>query len=335
MGATNPPTGQHPSVGATQAVRALGTQALPAVGDEYDGPQRAQSHQALCRRPGPAPGGAGRGHHLPGQLGGLVAHRGEGRTRTSPCPTSPVRTSRRPSRPCSTKASRRRVQTDKTATSTPNTEVIRTVPAKGTTVKKGQRVTLITGAEGPPVHDPRPREPVGHRGQGAVAVDGAAGQRPIQQHLHPTEHRLHAEPEVRLRPSLPGGTVSIFTQSTTTPVPDVIGLGQTTACNRLGQAGFQCGTITTQPSSSVAEERRHQHDPVGRGPGAGQRQREPVGVERAVVGPRPLRHRRHPVPSGVDVAGRGPEPGRGVPARPCRSPRTGWSRPRPPTAVRR
>src|SRR5580692_8916872 len=38
VGATSPPTGQHPSVGATQAVRSLGTQALPAVGgDEFDG----------------------------------------------------------------------------------------------------------------------------------------------------------------------------------------------------------------------------------------------------------------------------------------------------------
>ena len=38
VGATSPPTGQHPSVGATQAVRGLGTQALPAVaGDDFGG----------------------------------------------------------------------------------------------------------------------------------------------------------------------------------------------------------------------------------------------------------------------------------------------------------
>src|SRR5580692_2603376 len=40
VGATSPPTGQHPTVSTTQAVRGLGTQALPAVGgDDIDGPQ--------------------------------------------------------------------------------------------------------------------------------------------------------------------------------------------------------------------------------------------------------------------------------------------------------
>ena len=68
---------------------------------------------------------------------------------------------------------------------------------------------------------------------------------------------------------LPGGTVSIFTQPTTTAVPDVVGLDQTTACNRLGQAGFQCGTITSQAVAVGGEEQRHQHQPRGGRPGTG------------------------------------------------------------------
>ena len=47
-------------------------------------------------------------------------------------------------------------------------------------------------------------------------------------------------------------------------MPDVIGLDQTTACNRLGQAGFQCGTITTQPSSSIGK-----NDVISTTPAAG------------------------------------------------------------------
>ena len=78
----------------------------------------------------------------------------------------------------------------------PNTQVLRTDPAKGTTVKKGDTVTLVTGAQGPPVHVP---DLVGQSvtsAKAAAAADGAPGQRPVQQHLHPAEHRLHAEPEV-------------------------------------------------------------------------------------------------------------------------------------------
>ena len=68
------------------------------------------------------------------------------------------------------------VASDKTATNTPNTQVLRTVPASGTTVKKGDRVILITGAQGPPGAGAQSRHAVGHRGQGPVAAAGPAGQ---------------------------------------------------------------------------------------------------------------------------------------------------------------
>ena len=45
--------------------------------------------------------------------------------------------------------------------------------------------------------------------------------------------------------------MDLFTQPTTSAVPDVTGLNQATACNRLGQAGFQCGTTTSQASQTV------------------------------------------------------------------------------------
>jgi serine/threonine-protein kinase len=41
-----------------------------------------------------------------------------------------------------------------------------------------------------------------------------------------------------------------------------VGLDQTTACNRLGQAGFQCGTITPQPSQTVAKNNVISTNPV-------------------------------------------------------------------------
>ena len=157
------------------------------------GRARAQPHPALCGHSRPAPGGVGGGHHLPRQLRGLVAHRWEAGGLRHARRDQPERGQRReaPHR----EGLKTKVEPDTSAKSTPNTQVLRTDPPKGTAVNRGDKVTLITGDQGPPVRSP-PREPIGAGGQGPAAAIGPAGQRAIQQHLHATEHRLQPEPEV-------------------------------------------------------------------------------------------------------------------------------------------
>ena len=75
VGATAPPDGPAPRGRHPGRRPAVGTQALPRSPATTSTRPGAQPHQALRRPPRPAPGGAGRGHHLPGQLRGLVAHR--------------------------------------------------------------------------------------------------------------------------------------------------------------------------------------------------------------------------------------------------------------------
>jgi beta-lactam-binding protein with PASTA domain len=153
------------------------------------------------------------------------------------------------------------VTSDKTATSTPNTQVLRTLPVAGTTVKKGDTVKLITGAQGPPVQVPNLVT------QSVTAAKAQLQQLGLQANEQFSSTCTQQNIVCMQNPKsgqtiLPGGTVSIFTQPTTTAVPDVVGLDQTTACNRLGQAGFQCGTITSQPSSTVAKNNVISTNPV-------------------------------------------------------------------------
>ena len=144
-----------------------------------------------------------------------------------------------------------RVRSDATASNVPNTQVISTSPAKGSAVHKGQTVTLITGGQGPPV---QVDNVVGFSVNAAKSqLQGQGFQVSQQTSTNCTQQNVVCNQS----PSggsglLPGKTVTIFTAPNTTAIPDVRGLDQGTACNRLGQAGFQCGNVTRQPSNSVA-----------------------------------------------------------------------------------
>ena len=145
-----------------------------------------------------------------------------------------------------------KVEPDTSAKSTPNTQVLRTDPPKGTAVNRGDKVTLITGDQGPPVRVP----PLVN--QSVLAAKAQLQQLGLQANVQfsstCTQQNIVCDQSPKSGATIPpGGTVNIYTQSTTTAVPDVIGLDQTTACNRLGQAGFQCGTISAQPSQSIVK----------------------------------------------------------------------------------
>jgi serine/threonine-protein kinase len=252
VGATSPPTGQHPSVGATQAVRGLGTQALPAVaGDDFEGaaePSRTRLYASILALLLIALA------VVIIFLGNSVGwwHIGE---KANPDFALPDVTSQNVTQAEHTlehKGLKTSVQPDTSAKNTPNTQVLRTVPAQGTTVKPGDKVTLITGAEGPPVHVPDLVNDSVIQAKAQLQQMGL--QANVQFSSTCTQQNIVCMQNPKSGQTLPpGGTVSIFTQSTTTAVPNVLGLDQTTACNRLGQAGFQCGTITTQPSQSVGK----------------------------------------------------------------------------------
>ncbi len=255
VGATSPPTGQHPVVGATQALPAVG-------GDDFEGaqePNRTKLYAAIL------------GLLLVALavviifLGNSVGwwHIGEGASTSFVMPDVAGQNVSKAERNLQHDGLKTTVVSDKSATSTPNTQVLRTDPAKGTTVKRGSKVTLITGAQGPPVRVPDLVT------QSVTAAKAQLQQMGLQANVQfsstCTQQNIVCLQEPKSGQTiLPGGTVNIFTQSTTTAVPDVSGLGQTTACNRLGQAGFQCGTITTQPSQTVLK-----NDVISTNPPAG------------------------------------------------------------------
>jgi serine/threonine-protein kinase len=262
VGAMSPPTGQHPTVGTTQAVRTVaGTQALPAVeGEGFDGPQEPNRTRLYA-----------------GLLGLLLValavvviflgnsvgwwHIGEKANQNFALPNVTSQNVSKAEQTLQHKGLKTTVESDRSAPNTPNTQVLRTVPAEGTTVKKGDKVTIITGAQGPPVDVPNLVT------QSVTAAKAQLQQMGLQANVQFSSTCTQQNIVCMQSPKsgqtiLPGGTVDIFTQSTTTAVPDVVGLDQTTACNRLGQAGFQCGTITPQPSQTVAKNNVISTNPV-------------------------------------------------------------------------
>ena len=143
-------------------------------------------------------------------------------------------------------------EAEPTASTTPNTQVIRTVPAKGITVQKGEDVTLVTGSEGPPVSVP----PLVNQSviEAKSELQGLGLQANVQFSSTCTVQNVVCLQSPKVGTGVrPGSTVIITTSPTTTPVPDVTGLSQATACNRLGQAGFQCGDIVSQSSNTVPQ----------------------------------------------------------------------------------
>ncbi|MDR3647625.1 MAG: Stk1 family PASTA domain-containing Ser/Thr kinase [Acidimicrobiales bacterium] len=248
VGAASPPTGQHPSV-TTQSVRALGgTQALPAVGMAEDEgehePSRTRLYAAILALLLVALavviiflGNSVGWWHLGGKPAAFAM--------PDVTNTNVVSAERILARD----GLKTKVQPDRSANSTPNTQVLSTDPPKGTAVNRGDKVTLITGNQGPPVRVPPLVD------QSVLAAKSQLQQLGLQANVQfssaCTQQNIVCNQSPKSGATIPpGGTVNIFTQSTTTPVPDVIGLDQTTACNRLGQAGFQCGTITPQPSQA-------------------------------------------------------------------------------------
>jgi eukaryotic-like serine/threonine-protein kinase len=250
VGAMATNTGQHPSVGTTQSVRALGgTQALPTiVGDHDEGeppPSRTGLYAALL------------GLLLVALavviifLGNSVGwwHLG-GAPSTLAMPDVTNQNVSQAERTLQRDGLKTKVQADKTANTDPNTKVLRTQPGGGTAVHRGQTVTLITGNQGPPVTVP----PL--VGQSVLSaknqLQGMGLLVNVQFSSTCKDQNVVCQQDPKAgQPLLPGGTVNIFTAPTTTPVPDVTGLDQTTACNRLGQAGFQCGTSAPPQASQT------------------------------------------------------------------------------------
>ena len=248
--AASPPTGQHPSVGTTQSVRAVGaTQALPTVGADDEGPQQPSRTKLY----------AGILAVLLVALAVVIVFLGNsvgwwhiGSKVNAPfvMPDVTNQNVTRAEKTLQHDGLKTRVQPDKAASSTPNTQVLRTLPASGTAVRKGEKVTLVTGNQGPPVAVP---PLVNQSVTAAKAQLQQMGLEPnVQFSSTCTQQNIVCNQTPKAgSPLTPGATVNIFTAPATTAVPDVTGLGQTTACNRLGQAGFQCGNITTQASSTV------------------------------------------------------------------------------------
>jgi eukaryotic-like serine/threonine-protein kinase len=263
VGATSPPTGQHPSVGATQAVRGLGTQALPAVaGDDFEGaqePSRTRLYASILALLLIALA------VVIIFLGNSVGwwHIGEKANTNFALPDVSSQNVTTAEHTLVHKGLKTSVQPDTSAKNTPNTQVLRTVPAQGTTVKPGDKVTLITGDQGPPVHVPDLVNDSVIQAKAQLQQMGLQANEQFSSTC--TQQNIVCMQSPKSGATIPpGGTVSIFTQSTTTAVPNVLGLDQTTACNRLGQAGFQCGTITSQPSQSVGK-----NDVISTNPSAG------------------------------------------------------------------
>ncbi|MHB8329530.1 MAG: Stk1 family PASTA domain-containing Ser/Thr kinase [Acidimicrobiales bacterium] len=150
-----------------------------------------------------------------------------------------------------------RVQADSTS-SQPNTKVLRTQPGAGSSVRKGHTVTLVTGNQGNQVQVPN----LVNQSVGAAqsSLQSLGLQANVQQSANCTQQNVVCDQSPKVGQSIaPGGTVNLFTAppvTTTTQagtaVPDVTGDTVAQACNKLGQAGYQCGSTTQQPSSTFA-----------------------------------------------------------------------------------
>ncbi|HUY64665.1 MAG TPA: Stk1 family PASTA domain-containing Ser/Thr kinase [Acidimicrobiales bacterium] len=150
-----------------------------------------------------------------------------------------------------------RVQADPTSNQS-NTKVLRTVPGAGSSVPKGQTVTLVTGNQGNQVQVPN--EVNQSVGAATSALQGLGLQVNVQPSSNCTQVNVVCDQSPKAGQSIaPGGTVNISTAPSTTnttqagsAVPDVTGDTVGQACSKLGQAGFQCGSTSEQSSSTFA-----------------------------------------------------------------------------------
>jgi serine/threonine-protein kinase len=147
------------------------------------------------------------------------------------------------------------------SSSAPNTTVIRTNPRAGTTMAKGQKVTLVTGNTGNKVTVPdetnQSVQLATQQLQGlGLTVQTQPSSNCTQLNIvcsqNPTGGtQVNQNSTVTLfTAAAPTTTTSTTTSTTpTTAVPDVSGETVAAACNKLGLAGFQCGSTTQQPSN--------------------------------------------------------------------------------------
>jgi len=150
--------------------------------------------------------------------------------------------------------------TANTSSSQPNTLVLSTDPAAGTTMTKGQRVTLITGNFGNKISVP---DEVNQSVQAATStLQGEKFQVQVQPSSNCTTlNVVCAQNPSGGTPANQGSTVVLFTApapatTTTVPtrdIPDVTDDSPAQACNQLGLSGFQCGAApyAQEPSSQV------------------------------------------------------------------------------------
>jgi beta-lactam-binding protein with PASTA domain len=134
--------------------------------------------------------------------------------------------------------------------SVPNTQVIRTDPAHGTSVKAGSVVVLITGGAGNKIAVPGGL--VGQSvGAATTVVKGAGLAVKVQPTALCPDENIVCSTDPRSGARLaPGKTVTLFTalpQSTSTTVatvqvPGVAGFTTNQACSAMVTAGFVCGT---------------------------------------------------------------------------------------------
>ncbi|HUI02188.1 MAG TPA: PASTA domain-containing protein, partial [Acidimicrobiales bacterium] len=246
------PTGQHPTVGTTQAVALApdGTQALPQVWEEEEArePSRTGLYATILAV-------------LLAALAVVLIFLGNslGWWHIGGPPASFALRDVAGQNVNAAEAALHRdglktkVRSDASANTTPNTQVIRTSPAKGSAVHKGETITVVTGSQGPPV---KVKDVTGFNVAAAQSVLRQQGLQVVQQSSTASTCTQQGVVCSQSPPGgstlLPGKTVTIFVAANTKPVPDVRGLDLTTACNRLGAAGFQCAS-TTQPSGTVAK----------------------------------------------------------------------------------
>ena len=254
------PTGQNPAVGTTTTMPAVGaTQSLPAVG----GPMGPVAMEPPASR---TPVYVGILLMLLAGLAVVILFLGNalgwwhlgGASNTVTMPNlvgKDVTAAEATLRDDGLKA---RAQSDPSSNQ-PNTKVIRTVPGAGTAVTKGHTVTLFTGSQGNPVTIPNE---INQSVQAATQALQAIG---LQVQTQPSNNCNQQNIVCDQNPKggnqiLPGGTVTLFTAPTQVPtttvaegsVPDVTGDTVAQACNKLGQAGFQCGSTSSQASNSFA-----------------------------------------------------------------------------------
>jgi eukaryotic-like serine/threonine-protein kinase len=150
--------------------------------------------------------------------------------------------------------------------------VVRTDPSKGSSVKKGDTVTLFTGSKTPTTSLTVPNLV----NQSVSAAQSQLSSMKLTPSVQYSASCVQVNVVCSMSPTAgttvsPGSTVILYTaQSTTTTapptptVPDVSGDTPTTACNILGQKGYTCGSTSYQSSSTVA-----QGSVIGTSPAAG------------------------------------------------------------------